>query len=81
MNCPLFLDVTSSSAGKKFVVGFPRNLNLRIELFLFITNPESTAVNFTVSPDHISEKVSTSSARINVLSSFEVLSINERCYF
>ena len=79
MNCPLILDETSSSAGKKFVVGFPRNNGQRAdELFLFITNPESSAVNFTVSPINFSGNVSNSSTRVNVPPSFEVLSVNER---
>ena len=79
MNCPLNLDETSSSAGKKFVVGFPRNNGQRAdELFLFITNTESSAVNFTVTPINISGIVSTSSTRVNVPPSFEVLSVNER---
>ncbi len=78
MNCSLILDETSSSAGKKFVVGFPRNGESTDELFLFITNPELSAVNFTVTPINISGKVSNSSTTINVPSSFEVLSVNER---
>ncbi len=73
------IDETLSSAGKKFVVGFPRNSGQRAdELFLFITNPESSAVNFTVSLINISGNVSNSSTRVNVPSSFEVLSVNER---
>ena len=44
-------------------------------LFLIITNPESSVVNFTVT---IGRNVSTSSTRVNVPSSFEVLSVNER---
>ena len=42
------------------------------------TNPESSAVNFTVSLINISGNVSNSSTRVNVPSSFEVLSVNER---
>ncbi len=76
------VDETSSSAGKQFVVGFPRHLGkfqgINPELFLFITNPESSAVNFTVSPINISGNVSASSTRVNVPSSFTVLSVNER---
>ncbi len=74
------IDVTSSSAGKKFIVGFPINGGQLIisELFLFITNPESSAVNFTVTPINISGTVSTSSTRVNVPPSFEVSSVNER---
>ncbi len=63
------------------MVGFPRNNVLdqgENELFLFITNPESSAVNFTVTPINISGNVSTSSTRINVPSSFEVFFVNER---
>ncbi|XP_064388398.1 IgGFc-binding protein-like [Halichondria panicea] len=72
-------DKTLSSAGKKFVIGFPRNSGQRAdELFLFITNPESSAVNFTVSLINISGNVSNSSTRVNIPSSFEILSVNER---
>ena len=79
LNCSLILDEISSSAGKKFVVGFPRNHGQStVELLLFITNPESSAVNFTVTPINISGNVSNSSTRVNVPSSFEVLSVNER---
>ena len=77
----MILDETSSSAGKNFVVGFfGRNYlyNIGIELFLFITNPESSAVNFTVTPINISGNVSNSSTRANVPSSFEVSFVNER---
>ncbi len=78
-NCSLILDVTSSSAGNKFVVGFPRNFDGEAEqLFLFITNPESSAVSFTVTPIDFSGSVSTSSTTVNIPSSFEVVSINER---
>ncbi len=77
------IDETSSSAGKKFVVGFPRNdVSSRREnellLLLYITNPEASAVNFTITPINISGNVSNSSTRANVPSSFEVLSVNER---
>ncbi len=81
----LILDETSSSAGKKFVVGFPRNIAFQPvhltsspELFLFITNPESSAVNFTVSPISISGNVSNSSTRANVPFSFEVSFFHDR---
>ncbi len=47
-------------------------------MFLFITNPESSAVNFTIAPINISGNVSTSSTRANIPSSFEVFSVNER---
>ncbi len=70
--------MTSSSAGKKFVVGFPRNAGQESpgeELFLFITNPESSAVNFTITPINISGNVSNSSTRANIPSSFEVFSV------
>ena len=71
--------MTSSSAGKKFVVGFPINGGQLIsELFLFITNPESSAVNFIVTPINISGNVSNSSTTVIVPSSFEVSSVNER---
>ena len=62
------------------MVGFPVNAGqvVRIELFLFITNPESSAVNFTVNPINISGNVSNSSTSVNVPPSFEVLSVNER---
>ena len=64
------------------MVGFSRNAvqhpGINPELFLFITNPESSAVNFTVSPINISGKVSNSSTRANVPSSFEISSVNER---
>ncbi len=43
-----------------------------------LTNPEASAVNFTVSPINISWNVSTSSTRVNVPLSLEVLSANER---
>ena len=60
------------------MVGFPRNAG-RESLFLFITNPESSAFNFKVTPIDISGNVSTSSSTsVNVPSSFEVLSVNER---
>ena len=80
MNCPLILDETSSSAGKKFVIGFPRNYVFaeQNELSLYITNPESSAVNFTVTPINISGNVSNSSTRVIVPPSFEVISVNER---
>ena len=79
MHCPLIVDETLSSAGKKFVVSFPRNFGQRAdELFLFITNPESSAVNFTVAPFIISGTVSTSSTRVIIPPSFEILSVNER---
>ncbi len=82
LNCSLILDVTSSSAGKKFVVGFLKNAvqfpAVDLELFLFITNPESSAVNFTVTPINIRGNVSNSLTKVNVPSSFEVLSVNER---
>ena len=74
--------MTSSSAGKKFVVGFLKNAvqfpAVDLELFLFITNPESSAVNFTVTPINIRGNVSNSLTKVNVPSSFEVLSVNER---
>ena len=63
------------------MVGFPRNNILRpagTELSLFITNPESSAVHFTVFPIDISGTVSTSSTNVIIPSSFEVLSVNER---
>ncbi|XP_064407205.1 adhesion G protein-coupled receptor L3-like isoform X2 [Halichondria panicea] len=71
-------DETSSSAGKKFAVGFPTSFGQGAdELFLFITNPKSS-VNFTVTPINISGNISNSSTRVNVPSSFEVLSVDER---
>ncbi|XP_064407630.1 latrophilin-like protein LAT-2 isoform X2 [Halichondria panicea] len=59
---------------------FPINTGqvVHIELFLFITNPESSAVNFRVTPINISGNVSNSSTSVNVPPSFEVLSVNER---
>ncbi len=61
------------------MVGFPRNADQGgDELFLFITNPESSAVNFTVSPINIRGNVSNYSTRVSVPSSFEVFSVNER---
>ncbi len=60
------------------MVGFPRNFGSRTEFYLFFTNPESSAVNFTVTPFNISGNVSNSSTRVNVSSSFEVLSVSER---
>ena len=45
---------------------------------MFITNPESSAVNFTVTPINISGNVSNSSTTVIVPSSFEVSSVNER---
>ncbi len=77
----LILDVTSSSSGSTFVVGFPRNLgghSQDTQLSLFITNPESSAVTFTVSPIDINRSVSTSSTTVIIPPSFEVLSVNER---
>ncbi|XP_064395003.1 uncharacterized protein LOC135342233 isoform X1 [Halichondria panicea] len=71
-------DVTPSSAGNRFVVGFPINFAEAEQLFLFITNPESSAVSFTVTPIDFSGSVSASSATVNIPSSFEVVSINER---
>ncbi len=71
--------MTLSSAGNKFVVGFPRNFDGDAEqLFLFITNPESSAVSFIVTPINFSGSVSKSSTTVNIPSSFEVVSINER---
>ncbi len=61
------------------MVGFPRNSGQRAdELFLFITNPESSAINFTVTPFNISGIVSTSSTKVIIPHSFEILSVNER---
>ena len=64
------------------MIGFPRNAvqfpGIDPELFLFITNPESSAVNFTVTPIDISGNVSNSSTRIFIPSSFEVFSVDER---
>ena len=78
-NCSLIVDVTLSSAGNKFVVGFPRNFDHEAEqLFLFITNPESSAVSFTVTPIDSSGNVSTSSITINIPLNFEVVSVDER---
>ncbi len=48
------------------------------KLFLFVTKPESSAVNFTITPINISGTVFNSSTRVNVPSSFEVFSVNER---
>ena len=45
---------------------------------MFITNPESSAANFTVSPINFSGNVSNSSTTVIVPSSFEVVSVNER---
>ena len=70
--------MTPSSAGNRFVVGFPINFALAEQLFLFITNPESSAVSFTITPIDFSGSVSASSATVNIPSSFEVVSINER---
>ncbi len=80
LNCPLIVDVTSSSAGNKFAIGFLRNFGPGDnDLFLFITNPESSAVSFTVTPTNLSGSVSiSSSATLNISSSFEVLSVTER---
>ncbi len=44
----------TSSTGNKFVVGFPRNLSRAEAIQLVITNPESSAVSFTVTPINIS---------------------------
>ena len=75
----MILDETPSSASNKFVVGFPRNEGLSADqLCMFITNPESSAVNFMVTPINFSGSISTSSTRVNVPSSFEVFSVNER---
>ena len=71
--------MTSSSAGNKFAVGFLRNFDPGDnDLFLFITNPESSTVSFTVTPINLSGSVSTSSTIVNIPSSFEVLSVIER---
>ncbi len=72
--------MTSSSAGKRFVIGFARNGGqvIKSQLSLFITNPESSAVTFTVTPMDISGSVSTSSTTVIIPPSFEVLSVNER---
>ena len=79
LNCPLILDAPSSSAGNKFAVGFLRNFDPGDnDLFLFITNPESSTVSFTVTPINLSGSVSTSSTIVNIPSSFEVLSVIER---
>ena len=47
-------------------------------MFLFITNPKSSDVSFTVTPINLSGSVSTSSTIVNIPSSFEVLSVIER---
>ena len=70
--------MTLSSSGNTYVVGFPRNVAEAEQLFLFITNPESSAVSFIVTPINFSGSVSTSSTTVNIPSSFEVVSINER---
>ncbi len=72
-------DLTSSSVGIKFAVGFPTNRDSRTnELFLFFTNPDSIAVSFTVHPIDSSGSVFNSSTTVNIPSSFEVLSVDER---
>ena len=68
----------TSSTGNKFVVGFPRNLGRAEAIQLVITNPESSAVSFTVTPINISGNVSNSSTTVIIPSSFEVFSVNER---
>ena len=72
--------MTSSSSGSKFVVGFPRNLGeLGVsQLFLLITNPESSAVSFTVTSIDSNGSVSNASTTVSIPSSFEVMSVNER---
>ncbi len=61
------------------MVGFPRNAGADANLFLYITNPDSSDVTFTVIPMNISGSVSTrSSTTVIIPSSFEVSSINER---
>ena len=61
------------------MVGFPRNFDGEAEqLFLIITNPESSAVSFTVTPIDFSGNVSASSTTVNIPSNFEVVSIKER---
>ena len=64
------------------MVGFPTNNNDNSnepsELFLFITNPDSIDVSFTVNPIDSSGSVSNSSITVNIPSSFEVLSVDER---
>ncbi len=55
------IDVTSST-GNKFVVGFPINgSEAADQLYLFITNPESSAVSFMVTPIDLSRNISNSS--------------------
>ena len=69
----------TSSTGNKFVIGFPRNFGQTADqLFLFITNPESSAVSFTVTPIDLSRNISNSSTTVIIPSSFEVFSVNER---
>ena len=65
---------------KRFVIGFARNGGqvIKSQLSLFITNPESSAVTFTVTPIDINRSVSTSSTTVIIPPSFEVLSVNER---
>ncbi len=71
--------MTSSSAGIKFVVGFTRNVNEQgDDLFLFITNPDSIAINFTVTPINSSGSISNSSTIVIIPSRFEVVSVDER---
>ncbi len=60
------------------MVGFPRNDGgTANQLILFITNPESSAVSFKVTPIDLSRNISNSTT-VSIPSNFEVLSVNER---
>ncbi len=72
-----YIDMTLST-GNKFVVGFPRNAGGSTnQLSLFITNPESSAVSFKITPIDLSRNISNSTT-VSIPSSFEVLSVDER---
>ncbi len=69
----------TSSTGNKFVIGFPRNVDETGTNQLFITNPESSAVSFKVTPIDLNRRnISNSSTTIIIPSSFEVFSVDER---
>ncbi|XP_064399001.1 uncharacterized protein LOC135345497 isoform X2 [Halichondria panicea] len=74
------IDAASTSAGNKFVIGFLRNsfvANHNPVLFLFIANPESSTINFTVTPIDFNDSISTSSIMVTIPISFEVRSLND----
>ncbi len=80
MNCSLILDVTSSSAGKKINLQSVSQemVEEKPSCFCLQTQSQVLLISHAVTPINISGNVSTSSTSVNVPSSFEVSSVNER---